>query len=652
MDPGTALSIAQLVYETTRDLYEYYRAWKHCDRDVEELRVQLLWLHDAFRVVRHLLEKPGLSQDATSLVYSALEDCDGAASELSELLEKVKKSGPAKTLVEKLKVQGRKACYPFRKRTIAETSEVVDTCRHALNLAVDLLHLDLSNQMERKLQLIDEKLTGGFDTIDDALQFLPDIQHDIDVTKHVVLGFREQVEIAKQQRHLQDVLQWLRPHVYGQQLAEVLSKHKAGTDRWFLDSAEFQAWLNGTCTTLFCPGHPGTGKTVLAAAVIDYLMRSVHCVSNPVIYLFCDYKRQSEQTGEYILSSLIRQVVHITGKLPTALDELYDHHDSVNTRPTLGELELTFRSIVRNLESVYIVLDALDECENKVRTMTLRFLKGMQEDSKLLLLATSRFIPDVRGEMQAAVQVEIQATDEDVKAYVTNRLVELARCVTRDVDLQQLVVKSICAAVQGMFLLARLHVDSLRSKRTIKAVKVALQHLPQGSDAYNDTYEDAMTRIYAQPDDDRTLALEAIAWVAFARRPLRDCELEEALAIEPNSSAVDPDAVPAMHEILNLCAGLLTRDEQSGIVRLVHYTAHEYIMRTARRWLQETEVKVASKCLTYISFPEFTEHSHIKSEIERRLAEKPFYAYSANHWGDHLCHCEMASMVSGNVQIL
>ena len=41
------------------------------------------------------------------------------------------------------------------------------------------------------------------------------------------------------------------------------------------------------------------------------------------------------------------------------------------------------------------------------------------------------------------------------------------------------------------FLLAQLHFDSLKGKRSPKAIRTALKELSTGSDAYDDAYNDA-----------------------------------------------------------------------------------------------------------------------------------------------------------------
>jgi Cdc6-like AAA superfamily ATPase len=62
---------------------------------------------------------------------------------------------------------------------------------------------------------------------------------------------------------------------------------------------------------LFCPGMPGAGKTMMATLVIDRLPRSEHGAERPIAFIYCNYKQQSEQSIEHMLSNLLRQVVDI-----------------------------------------------------------------------------------------------------------------------------------------------------------------------------------------------------------------------------------------------------------------------------------------------------------------------------------------------------
>jgi DNA replication protein DnaC len=46
-----------------------------------------------------------------------------------------------------------------------------------------------------------------------------------------------------------------------------------GTGEWFLKSAQVRTWLRERGQTLFCPGKPGVGKTVMASIAIHHVCK-------------------------------------------------------------------------------------------------------------------------------------------------------------------------------------------------------------------------------------------------------------------------------------------------------------------------------------------------------------------------------------------
>jgi hypothetical protein len=64
------------------------------------------------------------------------------------------------------------------------------------------------------------------------------------------------------------ILDWLTPVDYAHEQNDFISRRHEGTGQWLLDSVEYQAWLKTKKQTLFCPGIPGTGKTILTSIVV------------------------------------------------------------------------------------------------------------------------------------------------------------------------------------------------------------------------------------------------------------------------------------------------------------------------------------------------------------------------------------------------
>jgi hypothetical protein len=65
-------------------------------------------------------------------------------------------------------------------------------------------------------------------------------------------------------------------------------------------------------------------------------------------------------------------------------------------------------------------------------------------------MATSRRIPDIVEKFKCSSQLEVRASDADVKRYVAGKVDRLAKCIQRDGDLQELVQNKIVEVADGM----------------------------------------------------------------------------------------------------------------------------------------------------------------------------------------------------------
>lgn len=188
------------------------------------------------------------------------------------------------------------------------------------------------------------------------------------------------------------------------------------------------------------------------------------------------------------------------------------------------------------------------------------------------------------------------------------------------------------------FLLAQLHLDSLIGKRSPKAIRAALTNLPRGSEAYDRAYEDAMERITGQVSDKKELAQQVLSWITCAKRPLTTIELRDALAVEIGESSLDKENFSEVDDMVSVCAGLVTVDTESSIIRLVHYTTQEYFERTQNDWFPNAETDMATICVTYLSFNIFeTGPCLTDQQFEERLRLNPLYDYAARNWVHHAC---------------
>ena len=186
------------------------------------------------------------------------------------------------------------------------------------------------------------------------------------------------------------------------------------------------------------------------------------------------------------------------------------------------------------------------------------------------------------------------------------------------------------------FLLARLHIDSLLDKRTKSKVQSTLEKLSKGPEALHKAYDDAITRIEGQLPDDRALAKSVLSWITYAQRPLTTEELCHALAVEVGKEELDLGNIPDVEDVVSVCAGLVTVDEESNIIRLVHYTTQEYFEQIREDWIPSAQQEIASTCLTYLCYHTFRSGSCAsRKNLKTRVEQNVFLDYAACHWGLH-----------------
>lgn len=214
---------------------------------------------------------------------------------------------------------------------------------------------------------------------------------------------------------------------------------------------------------------------------------------------------------------------------------------------------------------------------------------------------------------------------------------------------------------RARFLLAQLHLDSLKDKTSPKLIKKALEALPKGSNALDLAYNGAMQRIEDQLEGFRLLAKQLLGWLTYSQRLMNVQEVQHALAIEPGAPDFDEDNLGDIDEIVGFCAGLVIIDEETHIIRLVHYTTQEYFRRNGEILLASARVDIAISCLTYLLYENFgagwvvdevpknAKHRHyarplVSSSVRARIQKYPFLEYADMYWAYHTRGCEQRNV--------
>jgi Cdc6-like AAA superfamily ATPase len=296
-------------------------------------------------------------------------------------------------------------------------------------------------------------IEAGIDTLHAETRLVKDETVSIRNALPPLQASTDAVRDAQSLQYHQFVVEWFSQLEFSAQLHDIISRRQDGTAQWFLDSVEFREWIQGPEKTLYCPGIPGAGKTMMAAVAIDHI-----CRTSPndvgIAYLFCSYKAQFDQTVPSLLSAILKQLLRSLSDIPHPVRDIYDHHSKRRTKPHLDELVHAIVSTLSSYSTVYMVIDALDECSNKdgVRPQLIDNLCRLQASCNVRLLFTSRNIPEVTEAFRSNPCLEVRASEEDVKHYIASHLPRLR--ISIDDQLVRDIESKIVDAVDGMYVLS------------------------------------------------------------------------------------------------------------------------------------------------------------------------------------------------------
>ncbi|KAK2750859.1 hypothetical protein FQN55_001430 [Onygenales sp. PD_40] len=446
-------------------------------------------------------------------------------------------------------------------------------------------------------------------------------------------------EAVSNSERVSKVVLWLTPANHPAQQRQLITQRQEGTGIWLLESREYKMW-KARGTTLFCPGIPGAGKTMMAAIVVDELQQTLRDGDETgIACLFCNYGMQPEQTAMDLLASLLKQLVQQRQVVPKPLEDLHQTHSRRGTRPSLKQLSQALFSVIIEYSKVFIVIDALDECSNidKDRDYLVKELFELQRRADIRFFVTSRFVPDIERIFHGrSTQIEIRAHDEDVRKYLEGHKSLLPSSVSKSSSLQEDIQAELIKSLDGMFLPAQHHLNSLSDKRTPRAVRRTLLSLPQESKQLDQVCEESMAKIKDQKEGFRHIAERVISWIVCAKRPITTLELREALAVEVGDRALGDDNFEDIGEAISTCAGLVMVEQRTDVIRFAHYTIEQYFKRTRRRWFPNAHAEITATCITYLSFDQFSAGYCCQDEqFEARLKSNVFYDYAARYWGHH-----------------
>ena len=429
MDPLSAsasiIAVLQLAGKVAQYLNSIHNAPKERDAVFKEISsiVGVLFL------MKDTVDRTQKEIPSTGSV-SSLAVPGGLLEQFQKTLERLAaKLSPASTTLKRI---GRVLHWPFAKDEISGILDSIERTKTRFLLALQADHFDLS--LENKATI--EKLGDNVEAMR--------ITHDDEAGRQMLL--------------------WLSPVNMDQKQQDVFSQHQDGTGSWFLESPEFKEWAAGNATSriLFCPGDPGTGKTVMLSLVVDHLMENFFQIPDiAVAFAFCRYNDPDARTGASVIASLARQLAVCNGTIHPKLSELH-HKLTKNNRmvsPSTKELHGLLLHLASTYNQAFLLVDGLDECDKKERAILLSTLQELSklQPCKVHIMVTSRpHAQDIIAAFQSSTRLEIKSLRTDITNYTRLQLdnnTEVTELMedSEEPDLKETVISSVTERASGLY---------------------------------------------------------------------------------------------------------------------------------------------------------------------------------------------------------
>lgn len=184
--------------------------------------------------------------------------------------------------------------------------------------------------------------------------------------------------------------------------------------------------------------------------------------------------------------------------------------------------------------------------------------------------------------------------------------------------------------------------DTLAKEHNKKSMCRILRNLPKD---LTRLYEDTIQRVQEQDNSSVRLAWRVLSWLSYAFRPLKVCEIQHALAVDLDDTRFDDEALTDPEDLVSVCAGLVTIDDESQIIRLIHYTTQEYFEQVRDGLFPKARLDIAGVCLTYLTLDDLGEQcdtidadrwNEIFEPSEDLHKRYPFLSYAMNYWAPHV----------------
>jgi len=374
---------------------------------------------------------------------------------------------------------------------------------------------------------------------------------------------------------------------------------------WILSDPDYLRWQDGTdVCLLWIKGGAGKGKTMMSIGLIEELSKRPKG-SNTVLYFFCQNANYELNTVESIIKGLILQLIKQQKELAQSLRDRWDVASQRFTEDVTswrGLWDILMEILDRcSCACVYVIVDALDECDGNGMAGLLRTLvrTGLCRHSPIKWLVTSRPLDSAEMELlsgseQVLVSLELNAEhiSRGVTAYIADKVGELDRRHKYRAKLRQAIQTELEAKAEDTFLWVSLVCKQLEQVGRHQALST-IQSLPPGLHPF---YDRILHQISKGEPDDVNNCMRLLTSMTLTYRPLNILEVSNVAGLPAEEYVVE--------DLVDRCASFVKL--RGAEIEFVHQSARDYLTGDQGQAILSSHDTyehgdIARNCLSHIS---------------------------------------------------
>jgi NACHT domain len=353
--------------------------------------------------------------------------------------------------------------------------------------------------------------------------------------------------------------------------------------RWILDDADFRQWRDDEeSRLLWIKGDPGKGKTMLLIGITEELeQQSKQTTQDPYLlsYFFCQGTDKNLRNA----TSVLRGLIYLLCTQEQSLESHVRKHYGRAGKRLFEDANAFFAlsGILKdmlgdsNLKKVYLIIDALDECETDLHQLLALVVQIASTFPHVKWIVSSRNEPDIEARIRLnnsqrlSLELNADHVSHAVNVYINYKVSQLPS-VEQDSELQEKVRNQIREKANGTFLWVALVFQELQRIQRRHVLRV-LEDVP----ADLPPLYRRMIKHIEQLKYDRELCYLVLSTVIIAYRPLHLLELGTISGLSEHEFKTKDD----LEEIVKTCGSFLTIRED--YVYFIHQSAKDYLESNA-----------------------------------------------------------------------